>query len=141
MSMIEVKTAELSGAALDWAVGAAVKHDSVQLDLLTVDGEPIGVCITVDHVKNRWEPSIEWAQTGPLIDHYRAYPCRYEDECPDIEEAKRFFVLTYSMKPSYGTEFNCVEGPTALVAACRAIVAAKFGDTLQVPAELVEVVQ
>lgn len=121
MNMIEVKTAELSGPALDWAVGVAVKHESVELDVLVTDGEPLGVCITASHVMNRWQPSADWSQGGPLIDEYAV----------EFEWVTDATIRAFSIIES-GVGF----GPGHLIAACRAICAAKLGDTVQIPAEL-----
>ena len=148
MNMIDVKAADLSGSALDWAVakanGFAVQVRPYAEFCNASTGHKVKVryhrvWYEFDGELEEYSPSVDWAQCGPLIDMFHAYPNRYNDECRGVEESGRFFVLTYSMKPSCGDEFDCVEGPTALIAACRAIVASKLGDTVQVPAELVEV--
>lgn len=111
---VEVKTADLVGPALDWAVGVA-------------EGNPMRVPVS-DVVWSDWHgsyaPSINWTQGGPLRDKHRV----------DITEGD------HDVSASILTEScECVDasGPTALIALCRAIVAAKLGDVVQVPAELV----
>lgn len=131
MNMIEVKTAELSGPALDWAVAmtGAVTVEQNGLDLDARGRPTVG-----GDMKIPYEPSNNWGQCGPLIEKYNIqtsyngngfhrsptgkYWCAYVCEPHGPE-----------MRPSGG-------GPTPLIAACRAIVAAKLGDTVQVPAEL-----
>lgn len=109
MEMVEVKASELIGAALDWAVAKAEGDDHWTSDR--------NVDWFAWRMRN-WKPSTDWSQGGPLIDKYRV---AFED--------------------NLGDWFACIpggmaNGETHLIASCRAIVAAKLGDTVQVPAEL-----
>ena len=110
---VEVKTAELTGPALDYAVAMAF-------------GNPVRVPVG-DVVWSEWHgsyaPSINWAQGGPLIDACDVWLSDDEREhiastCPHVNE----FIKT---------------GPTKLIAACRAIVYAKLGDVVKVPKEII----
>lgn len=107
---VEVKTAELIGPALDWAVGVA-------------DGNPMRVPVSdvvwSDH-HGSYSPSINWAQCGPLFDKH----------CSALNKSESGW-WTHA-----GNRIG--EGETAMVAICRAIVATKFGDVAQVPAGMVE---
>lgn len=129
MNMTEVKTAYLVGAALDWAVGIAVKHESVEIDLLVTDGKPLGVCLTSGHVMNKWQPSADWAQGGPLISEHLV-------TVGSDSGNERLVYWAYAGVASDG--FPCAEGDTHLIAAMSAIVAAKLGDVVSVPSELLE---
>lgn len=112
MNMIEVKTAELSGPALDWAVAKAECFD-VEIPARDVVWSKYGGC---------YSPSINWEQGGALVHEYRIAFALY----PDLY----FAALGHN-------EFSgTAMGETHLIAACRAIVAAKLGETVQVPAEL-----
>ncbi|MFC0667073.1 phage protein NinX family protein [Azotobacter chroococcum] len=131
MEMIEVNTAELVGPALDWAVAKAddlpvqySKRLGVHLaKLIVISGDPNFLPMGA-----RYAPSRLWSQGGPLIEKYQmeldfqheglvfAYPC--DDDGNDNAGENGSF------------------GPTHLIAACRSIVSAKLGDTVQVPAEL-----
>lgn len=130
MSMIKVKTAELIGPALDWAVD------------WVVSGKPLDVLQKKDgsgewayfHEGNWFASgprkcSTDWSQCGPLRDKYRVEleqmmsgsvgaKCTSDGESP--------IVLGLPRMP----------GSDALTAICRAIVAAKLGDTVEVPKEL-----
>lgn len=112
--MIEVKTSDLTGAALDWAVAEA-------------DGlRPYpykGAFWVLDGVTNTPLPrfSTDWAQGGPLRDQYRI----------DIIETSGLAVIAKSHK------IRPVVGDSALQAVCRAIVQMKMGDSVSVPVELV----
>lgn len=114
MSMIEVKTDELSGAALDWAVAKVEGYDLMKHPFRRafIDG--------VGHVDYR--PSTDWSQGGPLIEEYRV--------------AIDYRALSKTWDAYCSGWMNGCETP--LIAACRAIVAARLGDTVQVPAELLQ---
>ena len=119
---IEVKTAELIGPALAWAVWLADRGEA---------GEPnpkTGYIWTA--LDEHWSPSTDWSQGGPLIERFGcdliciAPGNRWEANCWDCD-------LT-----TPGLHLH--EAETPLVAAMRAIVAAKLGDAVSVPAELVQ---
>lgn len=128
-NMTEVKVSELSGRALDWAVARAEGWDvkitkgdfsrNHDLDLrCTKPRETLGY---------NWKPSTVWSQGGPLFEKHNIAVC------PRIEgdEGEGWLWLP-------GTGRHLLDGMTPLIAACRAIVAVKFGDVVQVPAVLVE---
>lgn len=139
MNMVEVKTAELLGAALDWAVAEAegiqrfVMGDdwpgnSVVAD--AADRDRVVICNLVGRLfvsrggwNGQWTPSTEWSQGGPLIDEYAIAFEWFSDAT----------IRAFTMIDS-GVGF----GAGHLVAACRAIVDAKLGEVVQVPAELVQ---
>lgn len=136
--MVEVKTAELEGAALDWAVAVA---DGVQPTLWDVccgnglsngnPSEPPECCcnpvVEVAIGFGKWAPSTDWAQGGPLIESNSwALPYR---------ATHRYHIGAFEACTPGGFPHN---GATPLIAACRAIVAAKLGDSVMVPAELVK---
>ncbi|WP_343577994.1 phage protein NinX family protein [Pseudomonas sp.] len=130
MRTMEVKTADLIGPALDWAVAAT---SGVPLEF--VDGKcfvPWGNAIPgcAKNGATHWSPSTNWSQGGPLIDKHR-----FEFEWVDSDwhgEPLQFFTACGCDMPADATS----AGPTHLIAACRAIVRAKLGNTVQIPAEL-----
>lgn len=115
-SMIEVKVAELSGPALDWAVAQAEGHPVSILGGELLDSYPEDCPC---YGNGLYEPSADWGQGGPLIDKHRM---SFEDGVTD-------FYAVCAGGEGYG--------PAHLVAACRAIVSAALGDTVQVPSELI----
>ena len=121
MNMVEVKTADLIGYALDWAVAKA-EGKTVKIIPGPIDGKPY----PLDENYDLFSPSTDWSQVGPLIENHRI-SFEDEDDC--------FSALLALERPvvSVGSAF----GSTHLIAACRAIVAAKLGDTVQVPEELI----
>lgn len=129
MEMIEVKTAELIGPALDWSVLFAGYGDGP--DWRLIDGGLFiislhDVRVGMDGIDQQekidpfW-PSTRWQDGGPLIDS-------------NVE------IIAKQADGKYWSHSgnNLGEGSTALVAACRAIVAAKLGDTISVPTELMQ---
>lgn len=126
MEMIAVKTAELAGAALDWAVAQAIGADQVEFGV--VGSAAFIACIHRGTWERNWRPSTDWSQGGPLIEkHLVSFCVEHED------------VILAVLCDDYGMYISgWRQGETHLIAACRAIVAAKMGDTVQVPAQLVE---
>lgn len=130
MSMIEVKAAELIGPALDWAVD------------WVVSGKPLDVLQKKNgsgewayfHEGNWFAPgprkySTDWAAGGPLIEKYAVKIEHFPSETIASKANARIAMHSTAYWQS---------GPTPLVALCRAIVAAKLGDAVSVPAELVQ---
>ena len=79
-----------------------------------------------------YQPSTNWSQTGLLIDKYQVEFSISED----TGEVGASLLAWRSVGKSHRTRWS--KGPTHLIAACRAIVAAKLGDTVQIPAGLVQ---
>lgn len=123
MKMIEVKTVDLVGAALDWAVSKAVCDERVSMwgkSIWTEEGPQAGH----GYCGKTYSPSTDWAQGGPLIEKYEVMICYPSIQKEDPWEA------------SCRDDMNFHDGQTPLISAMRAIVAAKLGDTVSVPAEL-----
>lgn len=124
---VEVKTAELVGPALDWAVAMAEfweadRPQDGQIrkgDVYMLVGPFRLIGLGVDKF---YSPSTNWAQGGPLIDECDVWLSDDEESC-------------VASCPPHAGRF-VVDGGTNLIAACRAIVAAKLGDVVQVPVEL-----
>ncbi len=127
--LIEVKTADLSGEALGWAVGIA---EGLELHLEPPHYGNGWLVFSIyrgevtERLK-RWNPWEDWALGGPLIERRMI-----SLHCPQsTDDVWAGWVITEK------GEF-CHAGYSALIAAPRAIVAAKLGDTVQVPKELVQ---
>ena len=125
-----MKTAELKGNALDWAVAKAKgitvypsKQGKKWLSKrwMTADyGE-----FNHRHGTPWWNPSTDWAQGGPIIERERI-------ELVAVELGEEWIAR------DYWKEFDEQSGPTPLVAAMRCYVASKLGDEVEIPAELTE---
>lgn len=122
--LIEVKTADLVGEPLAWAVAKAEGLD-VQLEPPQY-GNPwrvfvrrVGEAITR---LERYNPPQDWAMGGPLITKYRIGFAIYPDD----------YFAAIGVNEHSGADV----GATHLIAACRAITCARLGNTVQVPKEL-----
>ena len=112
-----MKTSELTGAALDWAVA---KCEPDMLDLYySDDNEPLFLEEAPDY-HQEWEPSANWAQGGPIIERERLDVYGFDGENWCANDNLR------------ATQY----GPTPLIAAMRCYVASKLGDEVDVPTEL-----
>ena len=119
-----MKTSELTGAALDWAVTVAEGFDPETLNTKT------GVVYSLRY--GVYRPSTDWAQGGPIIEREKieiftekgtpeswvASVARYQNG----ERLKGWRLHQY--------------GPTPLSAAMRCYVASKLGDEVEIPEEL-----
>lgn len=129
--MATIKTSELSGAALDWAVAT--------LEKLPVRRYPMGPGtvpywvfddayppkVPYQAIGKSYSPSANWDQGGPII----------EREGVGIWPSER-----EGNKGQWGARMlntHIAYGPTPLVAAMRCFVASKLGDQVDVPDELV----
>ena len=121
--MIEVRTKELAGRLLDCLV-AMVLNDAEKL------------FFNSDGYTNRWHSippsySTDWDFGGPLVQQYQvALAPEAHHGAEGTEMSDRWQAdIYYGGGEQYTTDY-C---DSALIAACQAIVATKFGDTISVP--------
>lgn len=127
--LIEVKTADLAGEALGWAVGKAEG-----LDLILEPpqyGNPWRVFAryqgqATERTK-RFSPWEDWALGGGLIEKYAAMVRGFPNQMYQSLAIARVRI---------NGNLAWRSGQTPLIALCRAIVSAKLGDIVQVPKEL-----
>jgi len=113
-----MKTSDLIGPALDWAVATAQGHD------VGFRKGPNVYWIQLFGYSNPYNPSTDWSQGGPIIEREAI---RTKPESPYWEAE------TYT---DDGERFVGVGG-TLLIAAMRCYCASKLGDEVDVPEELV----
>lgn len=101
---MKVKTSELTGIALNWAVAKAI-------------GEYKPVAVP--------SYSTDWAQGGPIIEREDCWPSRYYGAAQS--RGKVYQASAYNGSSAYA------QGPTPLIAAMRCYVASKLGDTVDIP--------
>ena len=102
-----MKTSELTGAALDWAVAKCMGHCDDETIIRRLEPDEEGWCIAY---------STDWSQGGPIIER----------------EGMGVFKLGYVRGWASGFQ----SGPTPLIAAMRCYVASKLGDEVEIPEEL-----
>ncbi len=123
-----MKTTNLIGPALDWAVA---KCEAFGLGpngfvVYYFEGEP-----------SMWRPSTDWSQGGPLLEREKlalTYDAHWHHDPTDPEDnGERWYCeLT---EPNEGSSHG-MYGPTPLVAAMRCYVASKLGDDVEIPRKL-----
>jgi len=116
--MTIIKTSELTGATLDWAVAKC-------------EGAPEYVLNKPWRASELIEPySTYWAVGGPIIEQMGDY-------CQEGDKAKgHYSCSTPSVAQDWHTHPVKATGPTPLIAAMRCYVASKLGYTVDVPEEL-----
>lgn len=121
--MKTMKTSDLTGAALDWAVA---KCEGVRLSgaSLSYQVETHG---TVSRGSAPYAPSQDWGIAGPIIER------EWLDVTPWPNESEESYRWQCRQHDSIDT---CAFGQTPLVAAMRCHVASKMGDVVEVPNEL-----
>ena len=131
---MKVKTADLTGPALNWAVGTALELP-VEICQIFQYGRPNGKhYISIgetdrDGAEVDFEPSEEWSQGGPLIEREWLDITSWPNES---DEEQRWQCHQYDAPKPYQAL-----GPTPLIAACRCFVASRLGDEINIPDELV----
>lgn len=130
-----MKTSELTGAALDWAVakiqGAVQVSEGEHAGLLHWPSPKFGP-------QPAWSLraptySTDWAQGGPVIEREGIAFARYEYENADDQRWRADYLDGGSYFSSLDLIFS---GPTPLIAAMRCFVASKLGDEVDVPEKL-----
>lgn len=118
---MKVKTKDLIGPALDWAVAKCEG-----LHVLDAMRRPLvdGVAWASD--TGKYSPSTDWDQGGPIIERLIVEGLWLQSH-PEYPEK---FLATMD---HYLTKFY---GPTALIAAMRCYVASKLGEEIDIPEEL-----
>lgn len=126
-AMIEVKTADLIGPALDWAVAQIerIPTHKFREKTFALFGS---LAIPLGDAENGYSPSTCWHCGGPLIEKYATKLEHWPTETTPNKSNARIAIAGSVYWES---------GPSPLAAVCRAIVRAKLGDVISVPAELV----
>jgi hypothetical protein len=122
-----MKTNELTGSALDWAVATCleikVTFDSwgvYYIGKVVRDDDGLGCPMP-------FEPSTDWAQGGPII----------ESEEMTLSHSPYDHVFYGRSRPWCAEKKGRIEyGPTPLIAAMRCYVASKLGNDIDIPEEL-----
>lgn len=123
---MKVKTSELTGLALDWAV---TKCETPP------EGYKRWFQDRLDAGENSGHPySTEWDWGGPIITFLNNL-FRYNrvgNEEPDV------WCAVKHVKGEHGTALMSCDGPTALIATCRTYVLCHLGHEVEIPAELLK---
>jgi hypothetical protein len=113
-----VKTSELIGAQLDWAVAKAEGREiKIRPDCIWIPSEPY---------------SRDWAHMGPIIERESINTCRLNDLI--LSDGNDGLVKDWV---AHIDGLYASHGPTPLIAAARCFVAGKLGSEVDVPEGLV----
>jgi hypothetical protein len=115
-----MKTSELSGAALDWAVASLelTGHDEYTNVLMVTVGDDNGW---------KYKPSTDWAQGGAILER--------EKLCITPETGCWSAFIQENLYEEDGSE-HYATGATPLIAAMRCYVASKMGNEINLPEEV-----
>ena len=125
---MKIKTAELTGPTLDWAV-AKCEGERYGPPTFRVHQNSKGATVYLNAGMQQggipYRPSTDWAQGGRLIE-------REEIAVWPDQDTGNWFA---SANEGRGVDFS---GPTPLIAAMRCLIASKLGDEIDVPEELLK---
>jgi len=127
---MKIKTSELTGAALDWAVAKCEGMD-IEIRPAGACGRPLYVLAAASGrtpwtlVWRGWSPSTDWALGGEIIEREKIGIVTSDDDA-NIWVGSMF-------EPDW--KFSRT-GNTPLIAAMRGYVAGKMGDEIEIPEEL-----
>jgi hypothetical protein len=118
---MELKTSELTGSALDWAVAKCEGFNATQYE-----SKRLAILHRRDDAQPRaFVPSSDWSQGGPIIERERI----------TLECTSDTGWFTAEFRSNDKNRFPAY-GPSPLVAAMRCYIASKLGDTVTIPDEL-----
>ena len=133
---MKIKTGELTGAALNWAVAQA-EGDKVFRPCLGRPDDWDKEAYLKDGSDDRWVVRVQNPRVGCFVDWTCNPSGNWMEGGPIIEREE------LSNLKCYGTnDWGCnngdifCDGPTPLIAAMRCYVASKLGDEVEVPDEL-----
>ena len=114
-----MKTSELTGAALDWAVA-------------NCEGIRLNEGNTLSNDCDVYAPSTDWAQGGPIIERERmgGWYCDAVVQADGTVDREN----CYYAEDKNGDHVQT--GPTPLITYMRCYVASKLGDEIELPEEL-----
>lgn len=136
---MKIKTADLIGPALNWAVAKAEglnpnSDPKVRRQYVGYSGfaEANGFGYAIKHY------STDWSHGGPLIEREGLNLFKHNklnESQPDVWCAHKV-VPRPNMEGSFNSCALALDGPTPLIVAMRCVVAANLGDEIEIPEEL-----
>ena len=109
---MKIKTSELTGPALRWAVAI------IQLKDKSIPTKQLPPWQLVEN----FHPDTDWARGGPIVER---------EKLGWFWDSGNEYWCASNPKATF-----CEDGPTPLIAAMRCLVASKLGDEVEVPDEL-----
>lgn len=129
---MKIKTSELSGAALDWAVG------DIEFKRLIAQGSHVKQWVLDDHEKGLRTDhySSDWLLGGPIIERERikVAPNLGGSWHGQLRHTKDHPLVSHPVLAGWTNQ----HGPTPLIAAMRCFCASKLGEEVEIPDELIK---
>lgn len=128
---MKIKTADLIGPALDWAVAKAQGRTEIKIFSRTRSNDRGWIEVRFNPEPKaataRFAPSENWDQGGPIIEREGIKVGIIDDDVPIIWAAQ--------LSDPWGkrTSVHSCTGPTPLIAAMRCFVASRLGDEIDIP--------
>ena len=121
--MAIIKTSELTGNALDWAVATAEGLFFARLE--------------IENKLRTYSPSTDWSQGGPIIEReiYKIWQNLNGTWAAQIKYREPYYSPTYDADIGKDAYIHR-HGETPLIAAMRCYVASKLGDSVNIPDEI-----
>jgi Protein of unknown function (DUF2591) len=120
-----MKTSELSGPALDWAVAKCAKIEHYfDYGVVCLKGQPF------DNNEHYWLPTQNWSQGGPIIEREKI-----EITAWGKNQWRARSNWSESYKDWVHVALFEAFGPTPLIAAMRCFVESKLGNEIDIPEE------
>lgn len=131
---MKIKTSELTGDALDWAVATALGYTPSTIQGIDWGKRwekpaPIGFWDEVDSPDGMFRPSESWTQGGPIIEREKMRLV-YRDLGRDS------YWCAEAFEAYAGNRYLDGKGPAPLIAAMRCLCRAKLGDEVEIPDEV-----
>ena len=125
---MKIKTADLIGPALDWAVAKCLQPGYEEWRLIR-------------WIEQEFAPTARWSQGGPLIEQEGInLSVDYQDDwlTTDMVQIGWKANLWNNSVPGTAGFLQWAYGPTPLIAAMRCFVASRLGDEVDIPEELLK---
>ena len=131
--MPKIKTSELIGAQLDWAVAkcegwAPTNHSDPKVRARIVERVNKRGVMACEHVSSL-RYSTDWSLAGPIIER----ECISTQHDISLEHPGGWWDAELVTQDG---DLFCGSGPTPLIAACRCFCASELGDEIEIPEEL-----
>ena len=132
--MAKVKTGELTGPALDWAVGVAEgRQPGAYKGVVRATAHP-DCPDSAPMFGPELNYSTDWAQAGPIIQR-EGISTRLNHKQAQLWEAYIWLPTQHDQSEADSNSYTAF-GTTPLIAAMRCFCCSKLGDTVEVPDEL-----
>jgi len=124
---MKIKTEDLTGPALDWAVA---RCEGLLAFGYETDGERLWITLSTGETE-LYMPRMDWSQGGPIIER-EEIGIRRNAPCSDGRQWEASGSIT-----AKGAGYRWGYGPTPLIAAMRCYVASRLGEEVEIPDELI----